>query len=68
MKNTKANVVKLLKALQKNSMDVARIFTEDSTMRIRRTAEARAYDAAIALLTDQKYFNRICEIIKIGDD
>ena len=68
MKYTKANVVKVLKALSKNCRDVARIFTEDSEMRIRRTSEACAYDAAISLLTDQKFFNRICEIMKIGDD
>ena len=68
MRNTKANVVKVLKALSKTSMDVARIFTKDSEMRIRRTSEACAYDSAISLLTDQKFFNRICEIMKIGDD
>ena len=72
MKNTKDNVVKLLKAMSKNSMEMARIAERDDSdlKKWRRAyiAEANAYDIAIAALTDQKYFNDICEVMKIEDD
>ncbi len=71
MKNTKANVVKLLKAISKNSMEMARIAERDEALKKWRSAyiaEANAYDRAIAVLTDQTYFNRYCDIFEIGDD
>ena len=71
MENTKANVVKLLKAIRKNSMEMARIAERDSDLKKWRRAyiaEANAYDIAITVLTDQNYFNDICKVMKIGDD
>ena len=70
MKNTKDNVVKLLRALEKQSLDLARIMERysDDKQYSNYMSEAIAYDRVISSLTDQKYFSKLCEIMKLGDD
>ena len=70
MQNTKANVVKVLESLSKHSMDMARIEKKQKhkTLSQAYIQESIVYDRAIGLLTDQKYFDDICKILKIGDD
>lgn len=63
MRQTKANVVKLLEAMRRNTRDVAKDMEADNPQFARELQrEANGLQKAIWLLTDASYFSRITEI------
>ena len=61
MKNTKANVIKLLQQMKANSYRCADV-VKDEELAIGLRTEARAYDLAISILESNKDFNDIYKI------
>lgn len=63
MRQTKENVVKLLKEMRKNAHAVAEMLRDDNpVVSSRFVSYASAYDEAIWLLTDSNYFNKVADI------
>jgi hypothetical protein len=64
MKHTKANVIKLLKAMYEHYHEMARIVPEDHRLYINKAIEV---SNAISFLTDKEYFEKFCEIYGITE-
>ena len=63
MRQTKDNAIKLLAAMFRNSMDVARDVEADNPQFARELRhEADGFQQAIWLLTDPDFFDKIAEI------
>ena len=64
MEHSRENIVKHLKAMSKNSWDVAQIVPE---LKVEYEHESSAYDVAVSLLTDKDFFNGLCKIYGIEE-
>lgn len=64
MEHSKENIVKLLRAMSKNCMDVA-----SSTPELEKQMICRAlgYDVAAMVVNDEQYFNSLCKCFELDE-
>lgn len=70
MKNTRENVLTLLKEMADSAYTVSKAFHDNGNeeMEARSMGQYSAYDSAIRLLTDKKFFGMIWEIYHGGEN
>lgn len=67
MKQTKANIVRVLKAMQRNSMAM-RDLVENEEEKRRYLQDAMVFDQSIWAITDKVYFDKMVEIFGVGKE